>query len=109
MLVHLDSMFNFFSNCSQFPIIGMIFLISCESAMYSASVMEKYILDCNLDARSIGKFLYLMIYPVREYTKAGSSDLFVEHPPTKSVSTEHSSPLSFFGYIISPFFFVLFR
>ena len=77
--------------------------------MYSNSVVDKDILDCNLDAHSIGQFLYLMIYPVREYTEAGSSDSFVDHPPAKSASMKHSSPLSFFGYIISPFYFLPFR
>ena len=71
--------------------------------------MDKDISDCNLDTHSIGKFLYLMIYPVREYTEAGSSDSFVDRPPAKSASTKHLSPLSFFGYIISPFSFVPFR
>ena len=108
-LGRLDSMFNVFSNCSICSIIGMISLIACDSAMYSASVMDKDISDCNLDAHSIGKFLYLIIYPAREYTEAGLSDSFVDHPPAKSASTKHSSPLSFFGYIISPFYFILFR
>ena len=49
-----------------------------------------------------------MIYPVQEYTESGSADSFVDHPPAKSASTKHSSPLSFFGYIISPFSFVPF-
>ena len=87
----------------------MISLVACDRAMYSASVVDKEILDCNLDAHSIGQFLYLMIYPIREYTEAGSSDLFVDHPPAKSASTKHSIFLSFFGYIISPFSFVPFR
>ena len=47
-----------------------------------------------------------MIYPVLEYTEAGSSYSFVDHPPAKSASKKHSSHLSFFGYIISPFYFV---
>ena len=50
-----------------------------------------------------------MIYPVWEYTEAESSDLFVDHPPAKYASTKHSSTLSFFGYIISPFYFVPLR
>ena len=50
-----------------------------------------------------------MIYPVQEDTEAGSSDSFVDHPPAKYASTKYSSPLSFFGYIISPFNFVPFR
>ena len=52
----------------------MISLIACDSAMYPASVVEKDISDFNLDAHNIRQFLYLMIYPVREYTEAGSSD-----------------------------------
>ena len=103
------SMFNGFYNCSRCYIIGMISLIDCDSAIYSASVVDKDILDCNLDDHSIGQFLYLMIYPVQEYTEAGLPDSFVDHPPVKSASTKHSSPLSFFGYIISPFYFVPFR
>ena len=87
----------------------MISLIFCDSAIYSASVVDKDISVFNLDAHSIGNFLYLMIYPIREYTEAGSSDSFVDHPPAKYVSTKHSSPLSFFRYIISPFSFVPFR
>ena len=71
------NVFYIFSRCS---IIVIITLIACESAMYSAFVVDKYILDCNLDAHSIGQFLYLMIYPVREYTEARSSDSFVDHP-----------------------------
>ena len=77
--------------------------------MYSASVVDKDILGFNSDAHSIGQFLYLIIYPVREYTEAGSSDSFFDLPPAKSASTKHSSPLSFFGYIISPFSFVPFK
>ena len=50
-----------------------------------------------------------MIYPVLEYTEAGSSYSFVDHPPAKSASKKHSSHLSFFGYIVSPFSFVSFR
>ena len=96
-LGRFDSMFNVFPNCYKFSIIGMISLIASESAMYSSSVMDKDISDCNLDAHSIGQFLYLMIYHVREYTKAGSSDLFVDHPTAKSALKKHSSPLSFFG------------
>ena len=53
--------------------------------------------------------VYLMIYPVREYTKAGSSDSFIDHPPEKSASTKHLSPLSFLGYMISQFYFVPFK
>ena len=102
-------MFNVFSNCSICSIIGMISLIACDIAIYSASVVDKYISDFNLEAHSIGQFLYLMIYPVREYTEAVLSDLFIDHPPAKSASTNHSSPLSFFGYIISPFYFMPFR
>ena len=71
----------------------MISRIACDIAMYFAYVVYKDISDCNLDAHSIGKILYLMIYPVREYTEAGSSDSFVDHPPAKSASTKHSSPL----------------
>ena len=66
LLGRFDSMFKVFSNCSVCYIIGMISIISCDGAMYSASVVDKDILDCNLDAHSIGKFLYLIIYPVRE-------------------------------------------
>ena len=84
----------------------MISLIAYDIVMYSNSVVDKDILDCNLDAHSIGQLLYLMIYPLREYTEAGLSDSFVDHPPAKFASTKHSSPLSFFGYIISPFSFV---
>ena len=87
----------------------MISIISCDSARYSISVVDMDISGFNLDAHSNGQFLYLMIYPVREYTEAGSSDSFVDHPPAKSASTKHSSPLSFFGYIVSPFSFVPFR
>ena len=43
----------------------MIYLIARDSAIYSASVVDKDISDCNLDAHSIGKLLYLNIYPVR--------------------------------------------
>ena len=50
-----------------------------------------------------------MIYPVREYTEAGLSDSFVDHPPAKSVLTEHLITLSFFGYIINLFSFVPFK
>ena len=74
----------------------MISPIACDSAMYSASVVDKDISDFNVGAHSIGQFLYLMIYPVQEYTEAGSSDSSVDHPPTKSASTKHSYPLSFF-------------
>ena len=48
----------------------MISLIACDSAIYSASVVDKDISDCNLDAHSIGQLLYLIIYPVRKYTEA---------------------------------------
>ena len=82
----------------------MISLIACDSEIYLASIVDKDILDCNLESHSIGQLLYLMIYPVREYTEAGSSDSFFDHPPVKSASTKHSSPLSFSRYIISPFF-----
>ena len=63
----------------------MISIIACESAIYSASVVDTDISNFNLDAHIIGKVLYLMIYSVREYTEAGSSDSFVDHPPEKSV------------------------
>ena len=65
--------------------------------------MDKDISDFNLDAHSIGNFLYLMIYPVCEYTEAGSSDLRVDHPPAKSASTKHSSPLSFLNTLLVHF------
>ena len=95
-LGRFDSMFNVFSNCSRCSIICVISLIACDSAMYSASAVDKDILDFNLDAHSIGQFLYLIIYPVRGYTESGSSYSFFDHPPAKYVSTKHSSPLSFF-------------
>ena len=44
----------------------MISLIACDRAMYSDSVVDKEISDFNLDAHSIGQFLYLIIYPVQE-------------------------------------------
>ena len=50
------SMSNVFSNCSRCSIIGMIYLISCDSEMYYASAVDKDILDCNLDAHSIRQF-----------------------------------------------------
>ena len=108
-LGHFDSMLNVFSYCSRFSIIFMISLINWYSSMYSAYVVDKDISYCNLDTHSIGQFLYLIIYPVREYTEDGSSDLFVDHIPAKSSSKQKSSPLSFCGYIISPFSFVPFK
>ena len=108
-LGRFNSMFNVFYNCSRCSIIGMISFVTSYSTMYSASVMDKDISDYNLDAHSIGQFLYFMINPVREYTEAGSSDLLVDHPPAKSAPTKHLSRLSFFGYIISLFYFVPFR
>ena len=60
MLGRFDSMFNVLSYCSICSIIGMISIIACDSAMLSASVVDKNILDCNLDAHSIGQFLYLL-------------------------------------------------
>ena len=104
-LRHFDSMFNVFSNCSRCSIIGMISLIYCDSAMYYASVVDKDISDFNLDAHSIEKLIHLMIYPVREYTEAGSSYLFVDHPPAKSASMNHSSPLSFLDTLLVHFIF----
>ena len=65
-LGHFDSMFNVVSNCYRCSIIAMISIIACDRAMYSASVVDKEILDCNLDAHSIRQFFYLIIYPVRE-------------------------------------------
>ena len=109
MLGRFDSMFNISSNCSRFTIIGIISLIVCDSEMYSASVVDKEISDCYLDAHSIGQFLYLIIYPVREYTEAGLSYSFVDNFPAKSASTKYSSPLSIFKYNINPFSFVPFK
>ena len=63
-LRRFDSMFNVLSNCSRCFIVVMISMIECDRAMYSASVVNNEISDCNLDAHSIGKFLYLTIYPV---------------------------------------------
>ena len=87
----------------------MMSLIAFDSAMYSAYVVEKDISNFNLDAHIIGQFLYLIIYPVREYNEAGLSYSFVDHPPAKSASTKHLIPMSFFRYIISPFYFEPFR
>ena len=44
----------------------MIYLIACDRAMYSASIVDKEISDFNLDAYIIGQFLYLIIYRVQE-------------------------------------------
>ena len=87
----------------------MISLITRDSTIYSTSVVDKDISDCNLDTHNIRKLLYLMIYIVREYTEDGSSDSFIDHPPAKHASTKHSIPLSFFGYIINSFYFVPFK
>ena len=65
-LERFDSVFNVFSNCYICSVVGMISLISCDRAMYSDSVVDKEISDFNLDAHSIGQFLYLIIHPVLE-------------------------------------------
>jgi hypothetical protein len=46
--------------------------IAIDSALYSASIVEEAMQDCNLLLQIMGKFAILMIYPARLFTQEGS-------------------------------------
>ena len=66
---------------------GIVSLIDCDKAMYSASVVLKDISDCNFECHMIGQPPKWITYPVLENTEEGSSLQLWFQSPAKEAST----------------------
>ena len=60
--------FSIDDNSRIIALIGINYLVDCESAIYSASVVLNAISVCSLLAQEIGKPEYFMTYPVLDLT-----------------------------------------
>ena len=59
--------------------------------MYSASVVERAVSVCSLDAQVTGHPAYVMAHPKRDLDVVGSVPAILRsNPPAKSASTQHS-------------------
>jgi hypothetical protein len=76
--------------------------MDCESAMYSASVVDHAIFICIFDVQCIGHTAQVVRYPILDLAEQGSSDaVLLFHSEACAESTHQSMP-SWFGLIISP-------
>jgi hypothetical protein len=70
--------------------------------MYSASVVDKAISVCILEAQCMGHPAYLMAYPILDLAVPGSLvAVLLLHSDAIAESTQHSNPL-LSGYMMSP-------
>ena len=59
--------------------------------MYSASVVDRAVRVCSLDAQVTGHPAYVMVHPERDLDVVGSVPAMLRSkPPAKSASTQHS-------------------
>ena len=85
------------------PIKGITSLKLVERAMYSASVVDRAVMVCILDAQVIGAPANLMIQPERDFAVIGSTGAsFLSQLPAKSASTQHSKRRCSLGRMMSP-------
>ena len=71
--------------------IGISSRHAVDRAMYSASVVEKAVSVCSLDAQVTGQPAYVIAHPERDLDVVGSVPAILRsNPPAKSVSTQHS-------------------
>ena len=62
-----------------------------DRAMYSASVVERAVSVCSLDAQVTGHPAYVMAHPERDLDVVGSVPAILQsNPPVKLVLTQHS-------------------
>jgi len=82
--------------------IGNTSLMDCESAMYSASVVDNAISVCIFDVQCMGYPAYVIIYPILDLAEFGLSDaVLLFHSVACAASTQHSIH-SRFGLMINP-------
>jgi hypothetical protein len=73
--------------------IGNTSLMACESAMYSASVVDKAISVYIFDNQCMGHPAYVMMYPILDLAVLGSDDaVLIFHSEACAASTQHSTP-----------------
>ena len=71
--------------------IGISSRHAVDRAMHSASVVERALSVCSLDAQVTGQPAYVMAHPERDLDVAGSApDFLRSNPPAKLASTQHS-------------------
>ena len=71
--------------------IGISSQHTVDRAMYSASVVERAVSVCSLDAQVTGQPAYVMAHPDRDLDVVGSVPAILRsNPPAKSASTQHS-------------------
>lgn len=58
-----------------------------ERAIYSASVVDRAISNCDLEDHRIGQPTYVITYPVLDFTLDGSFEVLCVHVPAKYAST----------------------
>ena len=62
-----------------------------DRAMYSASVVERAVSVCSLDAQVTGQPAYVIAHPEHDLDVVGSVPAILRsNPPAKSASTQHS-------------------
>ena len=71
--------------------IGISSQHAVDRAMYSASIVERAISICNLDAQVTGQPAYVMAHPEHDFDVVGSIPAILRlSPPAKFVLTQHS-------------------
>ena len=71
--------------------IGISSRHAVDRATYSASVVERAISVCSLDAQVTGQPAYVIAHPECELDVFGSVPAILQsNPPAKSASTQHS-------------------
>ncbi len=82
--------------------MGSTSLIDSDSAMYSASVVDKAISVCILEAQCMGHPAYLITYPILDLAVQGSVlAVLLLYSDACAELTQHSNPL-FSGVMMSP-------
>ena len=78
--------------------------------MYSASIVERAVIVCSLDADEIRHPTKHMIHPALDFNVKGSEGAsFCHQAPLNSESTQHSNPFPLSGWRMSPLSQVLSR
>ena len=71
--------------------IGISSQHEVDRAMYLASMVERAISVCSLDAQVTGQPAYVMAHPECDFEVVGSVPTILQsNPPAKSASTQHS-------------------
>ena len=71
--------------------IGISSQHAADRVIYSASIVERAVSICNLDAQGTGQPAYVMAHPEHNFEVIGSVPAILwSNPPAKSPSTQHS-------------------